>query len=216
MNYYRILKHRLLFYIWRLLEKIFRRYMLFGFVNTKYGIKNININQLIADDKNIISEQLELTPDKLLLGPDFLKDNYTHLNVPINESPHFYFMKDISESRNLSQSIYITKFYRGLLDWRHIQPIVLNYEGYIKKYKDSCVNIRNNSYIPVLVYTVNGVFYIADGKHRAALCAYLNKNVLCKVIDAKSALGAIDKFVLSVMEKNSSYSKHVEFYKKIW
>ena len=190
--------------------------MLFGFVNTKFGLKSINMSQLVEKDKNIHFEQVVLSPDQLFLGPDHLKDNYTNLYTSIKDSPHYYLMKDIDEHNDLSCSIYINKFYNGVLDWRHIQPIVANYEFYLMKFRKSSYEIHNNIYPPVIVYRVNGVYYIADGKHRAALCAYLNKEVVCKLIDAKSALGVIDKYLYSVMLKKNNYFKHIEFYKYIW
>ena len=174
------------------------------------------MNQFIVSDKNIHFDHVVLSSNQLFLGPDHLKDNYTNLHTPIKDSPHYYLMKDIAEHNDLSRSIYINKFYNGVLDWRHIQPIVANYDFYLMKFRKSFCEVQNNTYSPVIVYRVNDVYYIADGKHRAALCAYMNKEVVCKVIDAKSALGGIDKYLYSIMLQKNSYFKHVEFYKQIW
>jgi hypothetical protein len=72
--------------------------------------------------------------------------------------------------------------------------------------------IENNSYEPVTVYYLKGKYYIADGKHRAALAALLRGYVKCEVISNDYLCDSYTLWILKRMKKQENlYGKNISF-----
>ena len=66
----------------------------------------------------------------------------------------------------------------------------------------------------MLVYNLNEKYYIYDGKHRAAMCAYNQMTVPCIVIDIEYMFSGIwDEMFKKILNKKD-YKRHTEFYKR--
>ena len=159
--------------IWRLLERLLKKINVYVLVNTRTGVKNINISRLYCDvDKNYNNKIVIIAPSQLYLGTDFLKDKYTLIDCCIMDSPHYFFIKDLNEGRDIKKSDYYKRFVSGKLDERHCQwGRKLSY--FIDKNEKARQSIEKGDYKPVVIYSWKNRFYIYDGKHRAAFCALM-------------------------------------------
>ena len=66
-----------------------------------------------------------------------------------------------------------------------------------------------------MVYLWKDRFYICDGKHRAALCAFMQKEVRCIVIPSISGFShsAVTKEIYRIMAGDKHFSKHIDYLK---
>lgn len=197
---------------WKAIGRLWSDCHLFCFYNGKYGIKNINLNQLVFPGQNVL-DKIEISPNLLFMGPDFLKDKYTLLNTPLVESPHAQLMSLLYNGKNYSDSEYIKRYYYGYLDWRRgIKDIDLN--RFKKKNKDIVESVLSGNYEPVKIYQVGESYYVFDGKHRAALCAVLGKNVKCVVVSSDIACAGVWNRLFTYTKSNKLYCKHSIFYEQ--
>lgn len=196
----------------RVVEKVFMACNLIVFFKNKAGLKNIGANRLLQKMDYKVEDTKEIRPELLYLGPDFLKDKYTLLDCPVSTSPHFGLMKALNEKAVLRTTDYFRRFNKGTLDWRRSQVMPRSYNKFHNKYVKSQKEINDNKYNPVLVYYQNGRYYIYDGKHRAALCALMNKPVLCAVVSNSFVNTGLWHYMFSIIEKRSDYSRHNQFH----
>lgn len=169
-------------------------------------------SQVVLKDDVLI-----LSGKDLHLGFDALKDEYSLVGVNIQRSPHYYLMGAIDNDEDIKQTDYCKRYENGTLDSRSAAVISENTLFNLKKiFKDRKKQIIEESYTPVQVYTIEGKYYIADGKHRAALCTYLNKPVKCVDIGTVFLKDSFRQWMYRKMCKNSSkYKKNLSLFKKV-
>lgn len=149
----------------------------------KYGVKCSNI--IIRNQTYKTLNSIILPPDKLFLDVDFLRDEYTLCDCPLIKSPHFDLMKALVNSQSIEETEYCRRATIGTLDSRTSQNISFAFiDSLHKTYKSRFKEITEDSYRPIDVYKVGERYYIVDGKHRAALCAYLGKAIQCNIISS--------------------------------
>ena len=201
--------------IWKFFEIVFSKKNFYALINTRAGVKNINVDRLYSDSitSNNLNDIILIAPSELYLGTDFLKDKYSLIDSCITESPHYTFIKDLNEGRDIKKTEYYQRFVSGKLDERHCQwGRKVSY--FIDKNEKAKQSIEKGDYKPVAVYSWKGRYYIYDGKHRAAFCALMNKNVRCMVISPilDFSHSAINKEIYRIMAEDKHYTKHIEFY----
>lgn len=176
------------------------------------GIKCLNKPQIL--NKTCIlkkDNEVTLTHNDLFLGFDYLDDEHTLLNTPITLSPHFIFLSCVYNGEELTNTDYIERVREGYLDFRRARPvskkdIIKHKEVFSKRIAE----ITRDTYEPITIYTVNGRAYIADGKHRAALCALLKKPIKCVKIEMLDMSPDFQNRIYNRMKKN-----HKRFKKNI-
>ena len=182
------------------------------FYKTSVGLKNAWAGHLFGARDYTIIEDNYLPADIIMLGPDYLKDQYTLLGCPISDSPHFYLMRTINEKGNLAETDYMKRISKGTLDWRFATPIPKNFNSYYKEYHNSLEEIQRGDYRPVVVYYLNGKCYVYDGKHRAALCALLNIPVHCHIVSSEIANADLLHYMFGLINGKKDYKLHTEFH----
>ncbi len=108
------------------------------------------------------------------------------------------------------------KLTEGTLDNRPPIRIGVEYIQFLRnKYKRMSKLIEIGEYKPVKVAVASGRYFIADGKHTAALCVV--KKVPIKCIDVSPLLhDSFNWWCYRKMLKNKAhYKKHIEFYESI-
>ncbi|MDI6827164.1 MAG: hypothetical protein QME62_01625 [Armatimonadota bacterium] len=133
------------------------------------------LNEYVFDEMPFSSTSLELSD--LLLSTDFLRDRYTLCGVDLLQSPHFRLMQEMATGTLTHESEYVLRCQSGTLDSRlpfdpDLSQLRKYYNLRLEELKE-----RKRFYIYVRQVTLNGriVCLIADGKHRAALAAYLER-----------------------------------------
>ena len=102
--------NRVSYYIYKIKEKIFVKIKKSKTFNNSYGLKNINMSMRIVLPETEGREIKEIPFDKLFLGYDYLKDEFTLLDIPITESPHFDMMKKLYMGEDISDCDYIKRW----------------------------------------------------------------------------------------------------------
>lgn len=198
--------------IWRVLEKLCSVLNIYIFVKTRAGLKNINIDSLYGeiDINKDLHDTITISPDKLFLSVDYLKDRFTLLDCCIIESPHYGLVKAINNGEDVKNTDYYKRFITGKLDGRHCQR-KRKVSYFYDKNKKAKESIESGNYKPVQVYYWKGKYYICDGKHRAALCAYLQRDVKCVLVPSVSQFAhtAINKEIYRIMSGDKHFAKHI-------
>ena len=197
--------------LYSLIEKILDKLNVIKVYKTKVGIKNFHMNKVASIGNPIIIERLYLDVNDLYLGPDYLKDNYTLLDYKIITSPHYEFLKFLDNDDNIKGCNYVKRLEKGILDWRRkvfVNKKTIN--DWKQKYKIRKKQIQGDLYESVIVYKYDDKYYIYDGKHRAAMCALLNKKVKCDVVDGNFITSFYPKYLYKLMN-DKDYKKHLKF-----
>ena len=166
---------------------------------------------------NSSSDPFFLKPEELFFDFDALKDEYTLCGVSVVDSPHLGLMKCIEENGDLYNTEYIKRFERGTIDIRiphHVTSTqLLNFKN---KFAVRKKEVESSSYPPVSVYKVGDRYYIADGKHRAAMCALLNLPVKCVLTECGYIEDSFNNWLLQKMKKRpESYQRNISFFENI-
>lgn len=203
------LKQRLLRYY----EAYCRHHNILRLKKTKVGIKFFNVTsfRIPLGLKDYDSIPLEIDPNDLFLDVDYLKDDYSLLNIRIIESPHYHFIKAIREGSDLRNTDYYKRLIAGTLDSRFPQRIK-DFSVFIEKCKQREREIINQTYEPVSIYQLGSRFYIRDGKHRAAFCAILNKPVLCRLTKDSGLVSNASYCAFTMMKDDPGFARHMLFY----
>ena len=159
---------------------------------------------------------LELAPDRLRLGFDGLKDDFTLLNLPITDSPHFELMVRMENSKDLIDSPYASRLRAGTLDFRPQRRVAFKHlAARREKFVEARARVESGDYEPIKVITVGGDHFIADGKHRASVCALLGVQVRC--LDSTAILH--DSFYWWVWRKMAKmpdqFQKHIRWFEAV-
>lgn len=201
------------YYYYRLQEKICERMNALRIIQSSVGYKILNVSLLRSSEYNITHNInndtiVILEPKQLFLSIDLLKDKYSLLGCNILCSPHYNFMVALENEKPLKDTDYINRYKNGTLDAR-FPHIAKDYAYFKDKYKKMKILVTNNNIEPVSVYKIGTQYYIKDGKHRAALCALLNKPIPCRVLDEKRMIGGVGSAVKRLIGTNTQYSKHI-------
>ena len=182
---------------------------------SKKGVKAVN--PIMQNSKHQILRKVKLRPEKLLLGVDFLKDQYTLCGVNIKASPHYDFMKALNDGADIRNSDYYKRYSNGTLDSRIPACIDAKMQQIFKeKFRTRKKELEEGDLEPVTVYELDGKYYIADGKHRAALCALYEKDVPCAVISCDYLIDSYRLWMLKKMERRAEeYKTNLGVYKII-
>ncbi len=187
--------------------KLFRLFNKSFIYQSKTGYKEIN--PYFPYNNYTELECKEIPYEQLFLGADFLKDNITLIDTPIVDSPHFELMKVLSTNGNFMETDYVNRMINGSLDERYeIVAFCLDKDFFPSCYKKHISEYENGTDKEVIVYQKNNRYYLHDGKHRAALCALLERNVKCKVITLESAFADFNPKKVEKILKNSKYQQH--------
>lgn len=209
------------YYIFRLMEKICEHFDAFRVLETSVGYKLINVGLFRTNGESVLPSEalvsddcVEIAPSNLLLSIDYLKDSYTLLGCSILDSPHYKLMEALDKGEDIQKTEYMLRFKKGTLDARY-PHCVKDFSFFHDKYKTMKKKLEENTVDPIVVFKVGDVFYIKDGKHRAALCAYFKRPIMCKVYDKQKMVGTIGKVVARMMKSDMSYSKHINLYNNL-
>lgn len=199
-----------------LVEKATHVFKIRFFYSESSGIKAMNCrhicpSNLKIDDLPIVSVDRK----NLYLGLDFLKDNYSFIDTPLTESPHYKLMRDLSEQKPIERSEYINLLCKGRLDERReINLFDIDFKKMHSLFEARRADIKANSYNPILVFKANtGKYYIVDGKHRAALASLYFDSLNCVAIDFRVFYSFIDKKLLKTISGKKHYTRHDAFLK---
>ena len=200
---------------WRISEKIAATLGFTAIKETKFGIKSINC---ILKNYNLqCSNIIYVDAEKLYLGFDALKDTYSLCGVNILNSPHYELMKTIEAGDDVSMSDYCKRCEKGALDGRSaIHMNRYEIERLKEFYKQRKTSILENSIGPAQVYKINGQYYLADGKHRAALAASLGLKIRCVEISSDFLKDSYRMWIYRKMiEKKELYKLNILLIDKI-
>lgn len=149
---------------------------------TRVGIKCSN--SLMSSDRFecFASRDVQLVEaGDLQLGFDGLRDEFSLLGVALPDSPHVDLMRRMQENTEVSESDYFRRLRLGTLDFRPARPVrEKNMASRRKRFIEVRSGIEAGEDEPIKVFRVAGAYFIADGKHRAAVCALLGRIVRCR------------------------------------
>ena len=202
------------YYIYRIEEELLLKLKKTVIFDTACGLKNINMNTRVVPPETEGKAITEISPDELFLGYDYLKDDFTLLDTPVKKSPHYDMMKKLYAGEDISDCDYINRWISGTLDWRRGFKRPKKFDFFIQRFNLSKECIEKNEIKPVMVYKLGEKYYMYDGKHRAAMCAYNKIPVPCIVVDTKHMFSGIWEEMFKKILNKKGYKKHTEFYKK--
>ena len=113
----------------------------------------------------------------LVMTPDLLRDRYTLCGRGLPQSPHFRLMEEIESGTLGPDSEYVSRCRTGTLDGR--LPFEPNLDHLIQTCRYRKEELSDNT-----VFTISAIrvaprgkpkYVIVNGKHRAALVAYLDR-----------------------------------------
>lgn len=162
-------------------QKTCRRLDISALYRTETGIKCHNQLLASAHFKHFETGPVfSLPPSELRIGFDGLKDPLSLLGVALPDSPHYQLAALLEAGADISRSEYVQRVARGTLDFRPAKKITgTRLENFRRHHATATAAIRAGQHPPVAVITGAGRHYVADGKHRAALCALLQAPVRC-------------------------------------
>lgn len=203
--------------IQRIINRICKSLDISLFYESDAGIKCINGAWRYSMLPYVSRGEVQLLPaESLYMCADRLKDSYTLLNTKIMSSPHFELMQILRDGGDLSRSTYIQRLAKGTLDPRTPVRVGDQYFQVLRnKYAQMSKLIESGKYEPVQLIVVSGQYFIADGRHTAALCAL--KNIAPKCVDVSPLI--YDSFnwccYHKMLKNKDRYKKHVSFFESI-
>lgn len=191
----------------RVLEKLCRELYITAIYTGRYGVKIVN--PLMKNYRVHVLREFNAQPDEIFLGFDALKDEHTLCGVCIADSPHLGLMQALERGEDPLKTEYAQRFSQGRLDgrtaWR-VKPG--DAEDFRRHFEARKEEILNDTVPPVQVYRVDGRLYLADGKHRAALCTMLGREIRCMEISNDFLKDTYRMWIYAKMQR------HRQFYKK--
>ena len=184
--------------------------------HTDVGVKARN--QLVSSDLLVYPflrgpARTELDPALLVLGIDGMKDEFTLLNTPLSESPHYALMMALEEGRELDRNPYVMRAQRGTLDLRPSHPASKAFIGRLQeRFVETARSLESGATSIVRTVQLEKTTYIADGKHRAALALLRNLPVVCEdttPIYYDSFFAWMERVMSS---RPTDYSKHLALF----
>lgn len=204
--------------IHRILDKVCKRLDIALLYESKVGIKCCN--QLISSSMfkhHSTDVVMEVPSDQLLLCVDNLKDPYTLIDTKIIDSPHYELVQTISKGQHIAGSAYVKRRALGTLD--AMSAVKVNAD-YLRNRENSLRNlidqIKAGFSEPVMILRLGDACYLSDGKHRAAIHAYLGLPIKC--VDATGLV--FDSFFWwnyrKMLRSRANYRKQIAFYERMY
>ena len=194
--------------------RLCRRYDISKLFASSCGIKCTN--QLLSSDLFKFFEGFsvdEVRTSNLYIGFDALVDSSTLLGERLEDAPHVGLMHHLSQAEDIEHCDYVRRVRAGTLDFRprqHVGPVQKT--ALAESFRKARESVESGSYDPIQVCTIDGKHYIANGKHRAALCVILGIQPIC--VDV--SLVMFDSFywwVYHKMKKRESvFQKHIAWF----
>jgi hypothetical protein len=126
-------------------------------------------------------------------------------------------METLDLKQNVRKTKYCKRYEAGTLDSR--SPVFISadmIERFEKIFEKRKKEVAEDSYAPVQVYRINDRLYIADGKHRAAMSAYLGIKIKCVEISDDFLKDSFRQWVYRKMcKKRTQYSCNISLFEKI-
>lgn len=200
--------------MYRVLNKLAKITDISVIYETRAGIKSLN--QLMKSREQG-GREFYCAPEELFMGFDALKDKYSLVGVCVTESPHRTLMEALDGGEDIRKTEYCIRQKKGTLDSRSSAAVK---KSTVKGFKDKFCRRREevlaDSYAPVQVYRLGEKYFIADGKHRAAMCAHLGKKVKCVEISSDFLLDSFRMWMYGKMKKKpKDYSRNISMFEKL-
>jgi hypothetical protein len=147
-------------------------------VETRHGLKGLPMYDS-ADLEAFVVEtrpfaEMNCSFEDFVICPDFLRNDFTLVGLPITESPHYSLIEAIAEGADLAKTEYVVRRQTGTLDIRtgsHVDLSLLEAWG-----KTSLQRIRRGERNSVKVFRLTGdgkeTLVVGDGKHTLATAAF--------------------------------------------
>ena len=156
-----IVFHNMLAQYRRIVNKLMKLICKTVYFETNYGIKAYSKPPFTITHQNCV-KLIELNPCEVLLSFDGLNDEYTHVGMPLTESPHVDLIKDLRAGDDITKTRYFKKEIKGCLDGRYEH--IYSFSLVNKLIKASETKKTGNP----IVYRIGTSYYVLDGKHRLA------------------------------------------------
>lgn len=148
------------------------------------GIKTFGFSYDPSISCRIIRTGVRLPAEMLLCPIDGLTDGITLLGTPVVQSPTYSFLHALEYGEPFFETEYIRRYAAGTLDQRWPRNVrYLHPMEFWETYAARRTQVLTGTYEPVRIFCIGGRYYALNGKHRTALCALLNQDVLCDVLD---------------------------------
>ena len=151
----------------------------------------------------------EIDINDIYLGFDGLKDEYTHIEMSLKDSPHFELINNVFSGNDISKTQYVKEEINGRLDGR----FEMAYSKSLLKLHIKLAQTANKQKNLPIVYNLGRRYYVIDGKHRLATSLICNKKTV-KCIEVSSDEVANHKYSISLLEmmkrRPSEYSKNIK------
>lgn len=188
-------------YLWGKLNKLLGRSR---YYETKYGVKMLN-RPRAKRSAAPPAEPFLCSVSELYLGVDGLCDEYTHCGKPVAGSPHAGLIRTVMDGGPIAKSEYVRLERRGALDGRDAFWRPASFHEKITRARIDELQ-KSGTAEPgeaINLYAVRGKYYIADGKHRAALYAVSGiDRVPVRVQPLSAETLAYMRGMLTMMEKS--------------
>lgn len=184
------------------------------FVNSK-GVKCIN--QKIKSqqfDKIPIVEEKTIDPIDLYIGFDGLKDEFSLVDVQISRSPHLDLANALIQKTKLEDCHYYKRLQNGFLDMRFNQKFKKSI--YTNGLLERQQKINSESYTKVKIVSIQGRYYIIDGKHTAALCCSMGVKVKCSEIMNPMHDPFYHKVYKIMKKRSAQFEKNLSLLEKVY
>lgn len=183
--------------------------------HTSKGVKYLN--PLMRSMKLCASEPFAAQPDRLFLGFDALDDRYTLVGVDLLHSPHYGLMEALENRKDPAQTDYCRRYQNGTLDTRSPVPLTKAVmDNFARTYPKRKQELLEGICEPVQVYRIGEKLYLADGKHRAALCALLGKPVVCVQISPDYLNDSFRRWMYTAMcRKPERYQRNIDLFRQL-
>lgn len=160
-----------------LLHKVCKAFRISVYFQMDKGIKGYNRPLFkIPDEVNF--DTVTIAPTDVYLSYDGLKDEYTHVEKNIADSPHVDLIRRLKDGHDICNCEYVHGEINGCLDGRFEQydsPELIKFHR--KKF------IESNTTSAPLLYLLCGKYYVLDGKHRLATAVVNHESsVVCRVL----------------------------------
>lgn len=204
--------HNILALYRRVVNKLFQIIGVTVYFENKYGVKSYNkIHFVLPKDKDYSKKYI--SPTKIFMSFDGLKDEYSYIDTPLVDSPHVDMIRRIHEQENIEDCQYLRDELKGKLDGRY----ELTAGKKIIQQHINAAHSASNNKCPI-VYKLDDRYYVIDGKHRLSTALTHNVDEVC-CIEIPVALIAKHAYTRGIYKKmlkcSGRYKKNLTHLQKI-
>ena len=199
----------------RIFNKLAEKMGISVLYHTTKGVKYLN--PLMRSMKLRASEPFDAEPDRLFLGFDGLDDRYTLVGIDVLHSPHYGLMEALENGKDPAETDYCKRYKNGTLDSRSPVPLTKTVlDNFANMFPKRKKEILDGVCEPVQVYRIGEKLYLADGKHRAALCAFLQKPIPCVEISPDYLNDSFRRWMYAAMcRKPKRYQRNINLFREL-